>query len=543
MAWTNRGIGHYIHYKGSNYIKHGLEPSGKESNSLICSNLAEEHQKILHDSNLRGKTEKAKELEKKLNTFYGGSMEDGGKADKFTEQEYEMILDMLTSNLTNLTDNMELDLPHLDVSYKEDLHGLRGTKENRLMKDKLKWKEYINLDSLYKSMESLKKVIENINKKFGDRISNGTLPIEFLDRIREAEMSLQNVWNSAPNFEYRGKTQKQVFTNADILNFAESQNSLRKYLIQSKAIVKGELGEYGVAGIIAALEANSLHELEDIFKQLNSGKPGGTKMASTDGITISMRGNESSYKTFSQDNFYLDLGYMANEFEKAANESEKDFARYCNSINEDGDMVSLTKSQDKVDVSITIKNEQPINLSVKNYDFTSKGLKAVTIHTGNLLRLIQDQTTVINHYLNIVPQREYIGAGNAQIARWKPFVQNIMESAILVKGLQGGIHSTEGLTAEADYFVVNKKLGKNKQQFSVWAMKDLVNIVEKNKKMLQVTYHPDPETAIKNQWIDIPGENTEYYPSVQQAYVRARQMVYQFAKISIQAKIRKELLK
>jgi hypothetical protein len=92
---------------------------------------------------------------------------------------------------------------------------------------------------------------------------------------------------------------------------------------------------------------------------------------------------------------------------------------------------------------------------MKNYQ---TGLhKRVQLHSGNLLRFIQTESDLINHYLNIASER--VGGRSKQQKQAPASMQQkaaqVMNELVLSKSLIGGVTNINGTTKAADYLVLN----------------------------------------------------------------------------------------
>jgi len=225
-----------------------------------------------------------------------------------------------------------------------------------------------------------------------------------------------------------------------IKNFQEAYMELRQYMLQVQSMIEGKLGEYGIAGILAALECTTLKDLKDVLGQLQLGK-------TSKNNSIAVTGDVSSRKVLLQSNLYIGTGgtekdakNFINELNKAQSKSEAKFARYATEVDKDGNIVAATKTQDKVDLTFTFRDDdENYNLSIKNYNFDS--FNTITLHTGNLLRLIQDYHVFINHLLNIFPERSPQEGNNANLSGYATVAERILKELIAYKGLTGGVNA------------------------------------------------------------------------------------------------------
>ena len=545
------GIGHYIHFQASDYINYGIaDPKSKTKPSSLLHELLNVRKDIKINSSVKGNAAKAKALEEKLNSFYTKPRKlNNGQGEDYSSA----VEDFLYQTLTNLTDNIEVDINRLEGSYETaDLYKYRGKGADKLMADAMKQESGIRVATLRRNFIELGKVLENLSN--GDMINkNGiVLPTEIEQRYEKA-MSAYNkvryeIFKSRERLAAealsatageKGKTfnfkEGEKYTKI-IKNFQEAYMELRDYLLQTLAIVQGQLGEYGTAAIIAALESTTLEELKEVLSQLTS--TGQSK-------NIALTGSASTKKVLLSSNLYIGTGGTEEESKKfikelnaAQSESEKKFQKYSTVVDGYGNIVAATKSQDKVDLSFTLKeDDEKYNLSIKNYDFDNNE-NALTIHSGNLLRLIQDYHVFINHMLNILPQRKPSSGNDADLSMYATAADRILKELIAYKGLTGGVNALindkVSKTAEVNYFVVNKRT-KDNVEFKVYDMNSLMQVIFKNPSQLSVDFTPRSIKEIDNEYA---GKERD----VSEAYRRARRMVVSLARIGIVAKIKKEVI-
>lgn len=107
------GIGHYIHFYASDYLKHGInDPKDSQGYRSRYQDLYEIREEIKTNSSYKGRGEKAWELEQKLNSFYiePHILPSGENYDKELE-EY------LLSVIGDVTDNITLNIGKLEATY------------------------------------------------------------------------------------------------------------------------------------------------------------------------------------------------------------------------------------------------------------------------------------------------------------------------------------------------------------------------------------------------------------------------------------------
>jgi len=188
--------------------------------------------------------------------------------------------------------------------------------------------------------------------------------------------------------------------------------------------------------------------MNDFAKGFSAGKKGSQGTTAGGALTYKSVGGMGTKKALIQSNIAIT---MNEDFNNRLNAGNK-FLQY---TKEDGtgNLVSCTATQDKVDTVITYP-DYTYNLSVKNYQ-TAKH-SDISLHSGNLLRLIQQETDFINHFLNIASERE--ANGRSMVLEKKgefnknaiSMAQRAMQELVLARGLVGGVFSDQGVTSQAN---------------------------------------------------------------------------------------------
>lgn len=214
-------------------------------------------------------------------------------------------------------------------------------------------------------------------------------------------------------------------------------------------------------------------------------------------------------------------------------------------------MVACSATPDKVDAVITYP-DYTYKLSIKNYQTQSESNpdRDIQLHSGNLLRLIQQETNFINHFLNLTSSRE--SEGRSPVKELKGdfkkeqanLAQDIMRELILSRSLIGGMFSNQGETMQADYLVLNDSSNGYFYVVPMGAITE-AGIMGNNKNIFKIFYNgsstANRELSIKNKWQ--VNEKMSKINSYTMAYRRIRKMVISFAKVSVSAKMSAKQIK
>lgn len=539
-------IGDYIHYGVYDYLTYGINYSGGENN--IYTDLASERKKAYAAARTLGDAKKAKDLQDKLNAFYGTS-----KTTQIPKDDMSILEKELYNSLSNITANINVISGELAGEYKNDLVGMKGETSSAIYDRVMKNKSRIKVDTLKKALKQLEIYLKNL-KTSALVDSNGIIKDKELDKVyQNAKTQYDKVRNMFTEVRMQLKGGKEGYVensmggkgiyfdltqekNKDIKDFLQAFNDLRGYLSQTLRWVQGQLGENGTAGIVAALNVQSGQVLKDVLSELYTNK----EVKNVGNISnLSLTGTQGTKKTLKQSNFYIDLSYeddgkgnFVDQLNDLINENEQKFISYSRVIDDNGNVVALGKTADKIDVSFSLKDDdEEYNLSIKNYDLGTHS--AITLHSGNFLRLVQDYTLFINHLLNVIPERE---SSPVNLSAYQSDIDYTLKSIVGTHGLVGGLNiEGGGISKKANYFVVNARGLEGGSQFKVYAMSTLANKIYKNPNSVVVFYKGVKPENIKNSWVEGPA-------SASAGYSRARNMVLQLARVGIEAKIRKEAL-
>ena len=194
-----------------------------------------------------------------------------------------------------------------------------------------------------------------------------------------------------------------------------------------------------------------------------------------------------------------------------------------------------------------------MNLSIKNYQL--KEHKNISLHSGNLLRLIQDYPIFINHFLNITtgfpsygPKLRREHSGPVSLSDIDE-AQRIMRLTVITKAFAGGVTAvgSQGAfkTQQANYFVLNDSSSysaksKNSNHFYVIPINTAINSILKNSKdgeyKFDVKYGNRKELMVSS---NFQGSK----PNYSAAWKRIRKMVIDLGRRSVSVEMSKSALR
>lgn len=557
-------IGDYIHYDYRHYGEYGLNVN-KESQESGLKALQDIHDQIINNFKTLGNSERAGILEEQLNAFYGKPTEYIKNGNGFNAEEIDLIKSGIEAGLSDLLDTLTLKPTEnlLDLTYQNWFdETARSTKLHTGMSKTGKLSEVrISPKKFAESMRVIKKLIQNTQEAYKDVLVNGyfdqstatvlqkqynaikTLYDELYKSVSSASGSIleDKILKMGNHLGLSTKSGNYLKNEGIIGNWVDAYNGLRQLMATNLAVTKGQLGEYGVAAILQAVDQKAKGETVDCLKLLTASPENKQKQVGN----ITMTGNVATQKALLSTNFAVGTGknsLFADEWvqdlNKAINSSEKTM-QY---TTEDGDVISAAATQDKVDLIYHINEdglEQDLNLSIKNYDLTIH--KEITLHSGNLLRLMQDYGAFINHYLNIVVSRQKDGKQVSKAEADNSTIQEahkIFNHALGAKSLIGGMRTKGGGTTKmVEYLIINGKTASG-TRFQVYP----AGVLAKETQLddFNIKQNGRRPSELQNIWIPREDKNRS---NISQAYSRIRQLVLQLAKMSFSAHIKTSALK
>lgn len=419
-------IGEYIHFKYTNYLKHGLSKKGSDAGDAYSA--IKMAQSTLNEAKTLSSNNKAfiKQMEEACNNL---------------------------KNLTKVTNvaNMRKDLRDkgvkTDPAFINKLRDIRNL-ENRIIdwstgqaigpgqggmgtRQKIGQERGFHLETLEdraKNLEKKIKVLQGMMKNLNQLSSN-------LNLYQEVETEAKSIAQLARNLLKQqgdsGWTSIASLSGTKYSELAENINIINQALgdlgIGIDTATEGEIGEI-VNGLAAmAVAQTGADEIESIIW--------------TDKALASSTANVIKSNRVKA-NFNLSGNISPNIAWKSSG------------------------TKQKVDVTITFKdkNREPLRFSTKSVNLAT----ASSIHLGSgtsIIQLLQDDENFLNHWLNIVPDRTGGPYSQFKYAGTVDLMHKAMKSLIAIRALMGGnrINKNNGFIPSANaLFVLNNANGEVK---------------------------------------------------------------------------------
>lgn len=450
---TNK-IGTYVFWDYGNYLKEGGDDAAKWNNTF--SQLLRQRAR----SALPPKVN-VNELQQKLNYYYGKGGASGTEG--FSEEQMNTIREILKEKMEKYTkqgvviaydrlaaymNGVELSAVSFGLDKKGDL-GKSGK---------------ANITSILKRLNQLVEFTKKANgagaNKIIEQINN--LEQQWQKLITDASLQIKNVTNGRLDVS-RGKAK----------DFIEDLNRLYRTTGGAGlvALAEGEMSEIQ-SGITDIMLNKGIEKSEDIMKELDRVVVGSTGRTYA-GISVDVipKGFQSGKRNL--------MGAQSYVNKKGETHTARGYTR-----KENGAFCDVNKTQEKIDVIFGLDDTR-VGASVKSTYLNS--VSSISLETGrNLLRLVQDQPIFVNHFLNVVPDRQE-GPSNSQTAQPAELHRlayiNAMKLLAFGKALMGGRLHSEGYSESAGVFVINDKSAK---QFRVFPMEKIVEQVIHNINFIEM---------------------------------------------------------
>ena len=201
-----------------------------------------------------------------------------------------------------------------------------------------------------------------------------------------------------------------------------------------------------------------------------------------------------------------------------------------------GGLLSVKASQDKVDLEIDDYKGENYKLNIKNYNFANAlaSNRDITLHNGNILRLIQDESNFINHWLNIFSMTN---SGSPEQREYATQARVNMYLLLLIKGLEGEmLIETGGHTKRANYFMVNDA---STGAFSVLPVAEMIKLAGRTKSIKNLVHIKGEKQleSIKGEWEKDGKSKNGRALNRQAAYRRIRKSITEFAKTNVKIQL------
>lgn len=173
--------------------------------------------------------------------------------------------------------------------------------------------------------------------------------------------------------------------------------------------------------------------------------------------------------------------------------------------------LNTSATEDKVDIQLNLPNNSKINASVKNVDLGT-GFNISILKGANLITYIQDYPVFANHYLNVT----------ANIHRsWDRAPKNIIHQAHEALKMTIALHALTGnlwaqkkdgavfKTGTAEIFIVND-VSQAKGHFKVYFMSDLMKALANNINYLTIKDFNENKSYYSNKWVGTQQHNMKF---------------------------------
>lgn len=513
MPKYNEKIGNYIHYKYDNYLKYGIQAYSDIEKKPNPRQIFRDQKKnvlkqILQKRTVKNKEKIRRELERQLNFFFNPKDEKFVNVD-WQEDEIEKmqkaILDILEMSLEKLNINLSdftINPSNLKVSLNE---GANLSIEQRIAKIKK-----------YQLGETNKKT--GLEKKVTSKAVARRIDLLLEYRKNLSSSSTSNLLQQINKLEEEYNKLKEELGESYYFNnkgFVEELNkTLKKIKATSTSQVSGAVGEYIQPISQYVLNNYAGEKINDLLSILETEQG---KDIVFDIISKKVVGQDRSRKTLNPTNV---INQKKNKNTLEVKIGDVDF--------------KTNYTQDKVDVILDLPQNEKINATVKNYDFSIDKNKDVTLLKGrSLLELLQDYHIFTNHYLNITA----IGKGSRS--------ENLLQNAHNTMKLTAALHAMAGgvwainnknqmiKTDMAEIFVINdSSIGK----FSVHFLSDIMELISNNYDLIKME-GLDPLKTWNNEWV---GEKDESIMNRQDAYKRIANILAELHRQKLKISISKE---
>ena len=461
-------IGQYVHYNYNNYLKWGLRRTEFRKDDIVNNTnpaqIFKEQKNVISNElkSIKGKYSQStiKKMEKQLNYFYAWGQPNSTQIEQqaaqkikdLVRQAYGARLNNKNFNFNNMSigGNRSFDavFQNLEPAMQEEIRKMK--KMNITKKDgDFQWRNKTAIENRIATLQKVREQIQLSNKK-----NAGLLQLEA--QINQLEKD----WNFLKSQNKNSRILKSNQTN----NFIKDLNNTIADIKLSDDALKGEIAEF----IQYVVNFLSVRGLQQGLQQVNN--------------TIIQEFKDSKIRSqkgiASQ---FIDARITGVDLKPLKGKTKYAYTEKLG-------LFTLHSTEDKTDLIINTDNFH-IPISLKNYNLNTK--HNLHILSGrSLIALVQEYTTFLNHYLNVVPERQ--GGSNAGQNVPEGLVNQankIMKLTVLTRALLGGVYANMSgsvqQTKKAEFFVVNNSSAQQ-PKFKIYQMADIVKNIEKNMDLLNV---------------------------------------------------------
>lgn len=505
-------IGDYVHYYKKDYLQYSITqntPTSFNPNQVLEEQLRD-IKRMLEEKYKHEKFDFAG-IEDQLNFYFyniNNTHLENNMTDEQFQQVHNAIMAKINAGLVKIdpfTLSSAVNKGGIDEKALQQQIQLRDKKIKTIEQWASSVLEY-DRKAQKQHKEIKKSTIENrilfIEKAI--LLTDSTNLIEQLNVLKTSWGELQNAAPGAKQFSRADK---------DTANILILINELIKNFKMGSSTLHGLYAEYIVEFTNMLAQNKATKTFTEIVNDFS---------ASLNEMGKKTKGQSTSRKALLASNFshdFVDLNIVVDNNPKWRVQDEAN-----------GNYIYAAGTQDKVDVDIAFQ-DFIIPASVKNYNFNNPISDMHFLEGRSILTLLQDNSTLLNHYLNIAAPHGDSNFDNKLIAK----SNEVMKLSILLKALEGGVYALSGKgvkqTEKAEIIVINDN---TQGKFRVFSLSWILDKVENKVNELVKTGEFDT-LRLYNNWAG--GKKHEY----KSAKVRISKMLAQLHGLKVSVSIPKEI--
>lgn len=516
-------IGNYIHLDYGNYLKYSLKTREEADGEITPPNTEEIFNEQISNMRKRIKARKNRlnvnkqEIEDQLNYYYDATKmgKDEKLNNEITKEDLnkmrKSIEEFLGEKLNNVTiDENTLSSQIVKGNFKASiLQAKEGyTKDllKELSKINVNEESSINRATVQNRINTLIEIRERLIRH--DAINSENLINTINSLVKEWEMlKIELIGTNIRRL--------QINQNDKQKKFIKDLNDLISEFLTGSSTVHGEYAEAVIVGINYLANACAQGETHNLIKGLS------------DALQTNVKGQERSRKGLQAlrfDSDFVDLDQVIDGTIYDSKYSATDAL---------GNKFSSNITQDKVDVEIDI-GDLKIPASVKNINLKNKISNIHLLEGRSVLALVQDYSTFVNHYLNVMAEHSNGEPSNDLIDK----ATETMKLTILLKALEGGVFSQStdgqiGRSQKADLFIINdNSIGR----FKVYYIDDILDRIENHLNLIK-TGDLDKVKRLDNDYVGSKLDG----PDMGNARIRISNLLAQLHRMELNVSISKQV--
>lgn len=482
-------IGDYIHLKSQNYLKYGTRKDGNKTydgqaeGKAVMRHYINERKNFFKNQAQNFKLNSAsgsndiKFLETLKNLINAWDTEESQTGyDKGLAEGVQIVKDLLKEKFGDIAEDV------IKMTAKTFSSTMTATTESgqkieigsleKLTVNGLKGSEHYT-QTIGNRLESIKNILKFASDKGQMKKEKVT---ELQKDLNSLEKEFNNLSNEAYYIQQRGS--KTLFRNTiKIRNFYGKINELIGKLKGVQGIRKGYVGDAFQLAIAVASQLAAGKTAKEIKKMLL------TDLQNKDSKQIWFGGLQTSMTkevSFAKD---IDVSKILGK-------------RVTRTLGQNWTFTT-SASQDKVDIGFSFNEGEQRLISAKNYALYGKSTAVHILGDAPLLTLMIAQTNgeFINHFLNIMAEREDQSVQNNVITNMKQVAEMALQIMVLESSLQGY------RDMKANTFIINNSTSG---AINMMTTADLFNAVASN---LNAYLKIEKSGRLINKFIEPQGEN------------------------------------